>query len=95
MRVSLRANKGQDSRIKYEDQQAEAVRPQPKPARQPRQPVARQPKRHRWDSQVQLERQRQRNALQRADNLLDEEPIVQPRVLKRLRRNQKSNLGIA
>ena len=63
------------------------------PARQPRQP--RQPKKHRWDSKVQLERQRQRNALQRADNLLDEEPIVQPKVLKRLQRNQKSNLGIA
>ena len=35
MRVSARANKGQDSRIKYEDQQAEAVA-RPRPAKQPR-----------------------------------------------------------
>ena len=33
--VSARANKGQDSRIKYEDQQAEAVA-RPRPAKQPR-----------------------------------------------------------
>lgn len=39
MRVSTRANKGQDNRIKFEDQQAEPARPQPpRPARQPRQP---------------------------------------------------------
>ena len=35
MRVSSRANKGQDSRIKYEDQQAE-VAAIPRPARRPR-----------------------------------------------------------
>jgi hypothetical protein len=33
--VSARANKGQNSRIKYEDQQAEAVA-RPRPAKQPR-----------------------------------------------------------
>jgi hypothetical protein len=33
--VSARANKGQDSRIEYEDQQAEAVA-RPRPAKQPR-----------------------------------------------------------
>ena len=38
MRASSRANKGQDTRIKYEDEQAEAARPQPKPAKRQRKP---------------------------------------------------------
>ena len=37
MRVSSRASKGQDSRIKYEDQQAEAEAARPRPAKRPRQ----------------------------------------------------------
>lgn len=63
-----------------------ALKPAPKPK------SARKSRKHRWDSQVQLEKQRQRNG---RDNILDEEPIEQPRKLKKLRKNQKSNLDNA